>query len=115
MRQMPLGNFFEEQYHFAEMFNRLKLSDPEIGLLTAAMIVCPGKSFTRMSPLPLNITLGFDLWPLLSNTSVRMAGLSLIMLFGTLTKVINFAEWDLEENCVDCGVVALIQQLLIIS
>lgn len=47
MRQMPLGNFFEEQYHFAEMFNKLKLSDSEIGLLTAAMIVCPGKSFYR--------------------------------------------------------------------
>lgn len=40
--EMPMGKFFEEQYQFAELFNRLGLDDAEVGLLTASMIVCPG-------------------------------------------------------------------------
>ena len=40
---MPMGDFFEEQYRFAEPFNSLGLTDCEIGLICAVMILNPGK------------------------------------------------------------------------
>jgi len=40
---MPLGDFFCEQYKFANVVNQLELCDGEIGLLTAIMIINPGK------------------------------------------------------------------------
>jgi hypothetical protein len=43
VRQMPLGDFFEEQFHFAQTFNQLMLTDGEIGLLTAIMIINPDR------------------------------------------------------------------------
>ena len=39
---MPLGEFFEEQYKFADVFNRLKLNDAETGLVTAVMMMNEG-------------------------------------------------------------------------
>lgn len=42
IKLMPLGDFFEEQYKFADVFNELKLSDPETGLLSAIMLLNPG-------------------------------------------------------------------------
>jgi nuclear receptor subfamily 1 group D protein 3 len=41
IHQMPMGDFFQDMFKFAEVFNGLCLSDEEIGLLTAVMIVCP--------------------------------------------------------------------------
>jgi len=41
---MPLGDFFNEQYTFALKMNGLGLSDGEMGLLTAIMIMNPGQS-----------------------------------------------------------------------
>ena len=42
MIKMPMGTFFEEQYECSDIFNKLKLTDAEIGVLAAAMIICPG-------------------------------------------------------------------------
>ena len=42
LKLMPLGDFFEEQYKFADVFNELKLSDTETGLLSAIMLLNPG-------------------------------------------------------------------------
>jgi len=41
--EMPLGDFFNEQYTFALKMNSLGLTDGEIGLLTAIMIMNPGQ------------------------------------------------------------------------
>lgn len=41
---MPLGDFFEEQLKFALVFNQLHLTDGEVGLLTAIMIINPGEN-----------------------------------------------------------------------
>ena len=54
---LPKGDFFEQQFKFAEIFNRLHLDNGEIGLLTAVMILNPGESWTRRAncrydPLP---------------------------------------------------------------
>lgn len=43
MKTMPLGDFFEEQFKFAEIFNTLKLNDEETALLTGVMIMNPGE------------------------------------------------------------------------
>ncbi|XP_036357191.1 nuclear hormone receptor family member nhr-48 isoform X2 [Octopus sinensis] len=43
IREMPLGNFLEEFFLMAETFNPLKLSDQEIGLFTAVLIICPDR------------------------------------------------------------------------
>lgn len=42
MKLMPLGDFFEQQYKFADVFNILKLTDVEIAILTGVMILNPG-------------------------------------------------------------------------
>lgn len=39
VRHMPLGEFFEEQYKFADVFNRLQLNDAETGIVTAVMMM----------------------------------------------------------------------------
>jgi len=46
MQEMPLGAFFEEQHTFAMKMNSLCLSDSELGLLNAIMIMNPSKSWT---------------------------------------------------------------------
>lgn len=43
IHEMPLGDFFEEQFKFADVFNRLRLDDEEIGLLTSIMIINPDR------------------------------------------------------------------------
>lgn len=43
VRRMPLGDFFEEQLKFALVFNQLHLTDGEVGLLTAIMIINPDR------------------------------------------------------------------------
>ena len=45
---MALGEFFEEQFRFAEVFNRLHLNDGEVGLLAAIMIMNPGMSLFNL-------------------------------------------------------------------
>jgi len=40
---MPLGDFFDEQYTFALKMNSLGLTDGELGLLNAIMIMNPGQ------------------------------------------------------------------------
>jgi len=45
VQEMPLGDFFNEQYTFAMKVNALNLTDGEIGLLTAIMILNPGQLF----------------------------------------------------------------------
>jgi len=44
VKAMPMGEFFEQQFQFAIQFNQLQLTDGEVGLLTAALILNP----TRM-------------------------------------------------------------------
>jgi len=44
VQKMPLGDFFNEQYTFALKMNGLGLTDGEVGLLTAIMIMNPGQS-----------------------------------------------------------------------
>jgi len=41
---MPLGELFGEQFEYADAFNRLSLSDTEVGLVCAVMLFNPGKS-----------------------------------------------------------------------
>lgn len=40
---MPMGDFFEEFFVLAELFNPLKLTDGEIGIFTALLAMCPGE------------------------------------------------------------------------
>ena len=40
--KMPMGNLFVRQHAFAQGFNRLKLTDAEIGLFSTIMIVSAG-------------------------------------------------------------------------
>ena len=42
IKKMPMGVFFEEQFQFARIFNSLSLTDGEVGILTAIMIMNPG-------------------------------------------------------------------------
>jgi len=39
---MPMGDFFEVQCKFADVFNPLKLTDSEMGLLTGVIIMNAG-------------------------------------------------------------------------
>ena len=55
VQEMPLGNFFDEQYTFALKMNGLGLTDGEMGLLTAIMIMNPGQSWTCYSVQQLTI------------------------------------------------------------
>ncbi|XP_064604169.1 probable nuclear hormone receptor HR3 isoform X2 [Liolophura sinensis] len=41
VRAMPMGDFFEEFFVLAELFNPLKLTDGEIGIFTALLAMCP--------------------------------------------------------------------------
>ena len=43
VREMPLGDFFDELYTFALKMNSLGLTDGETGVLTAIMIMNPGQ------------------------------------------------------------------------
>jgi len=43
----PMGDFFYEQYKFADKFNVLRLSDPELAILSAIMILNPGQQVFR--------------------------------------------------------------------
>ena len=40
-----MGEFFEQQFQFAEMFSKLRLNDSEMGLLTSIMIMNPSEYF----------------------------------------------------------------------
>jgi len=42
IHRMPMGDFFEVQCKFADVFNPLKLTDGEIGLLTGVIIMNAG-------------------------------------------------------------------------
>jgi len=42
IHRMPMGDFFEIQCKFADVFNPLKLTDGEIGLLTGIIIMNAG-------------------------------------------------------------------------
>jgi len=61
IHRMPMGDFFEVQCKFADVFNPLKLTDSELGLLTGVMIMNAGQyafcgccflHFTYLSYLP---------------------------------------------------------------
>jgi hypothetical protein len=39
---MPMGDFFEEQFKFADIFNLLRLNDAEVGLFTGVLILNSG-------------------------------------------------------------------------
>jgi hypothetical protein len=45
VHKMPLGDLFLEQYDFADVFNRLNLSDSEVGLVCAIMLINSGLQF----------------------------------------------------------------------
>jgi len=40
---MPMGDFFYEQFKFAEKFNALQLADAELAILSAVVILNPGQ------------------------------------------------------------------------
>ena len=40
--RMPMGDFFEVQCKFADVFNQLRLTDGEVGLLTGVVIMNAG-------------------------------------------------------------------------
>lgn len=42
VKMLPMGEFMDEFFNVAEMFNPLKLTDGEIGLFTSTLIICPG-------------------------------------------------------------------------
>jgi len=42
IKLMPMGDFFEEQFKFADIFNLLRLNDAEVGLFTGIVILNPG-------------------------------------------------------------------------
>ena len=52
VRMMPMGDFFEQQFVFAKKFNQLALTDKEVGLLTAVMIMNPGVCTWRSASAP---------------------------------------------------------------
>jgi len=39
---MPMGSFLVEFFKVAKAFNPLQLTDGEIGIFTATLIICPG-------------------------------------------------------------------------
>ncbi|XP_062620130.1 ecdysone-induced protein 78C-like [Saccostrea cucullata] len=41
VKMLPMGEFMDEFFNVAEMFNPLKLTDGEIGLFTSTLIICP--------------------------------------------------------------------------
>ncbi|XP_041350395.1 probable nuclear hormone receptor HR3 [Gigantopelta aegis] len=41
---MPMGNFFQEFFKVASLFNPLRLTDGEIGLFTTVLIMCPERT-----------------------------------------------------------------------
>ena len=43
IKLMPMGDFFYDQFMFADKFNLLHLSDAELALLSAVMILNPGQ------------------------------------------------------------------------
>ncbi|KAL5013634.1 hypothetical protein ScPMuIL_007904 [Solemya velum] len=44
IKQMPMGHFFEEFFLVSERFNPLKLTDGEIGLFIAILMICPDRA-----------------------------------------------------------------------
>ncbi|BFZ10808.1 hypothetical protein BsWGS_13847 [Bradybaena similaris] len=43
IREMPIGPFLDEFFHVAKKFNPLHLTDGEIGLYTAVLMICPDR------------------------------------------------------------------------
>ena len=43
VKMMPMGEFFAEQMKYALRFNRMELTDSEIGLLLGLIIINPCK------------------------------------------------------------------------
>lgn len=43
VKMLPMGEFMDEFFNVAEMFNPLKLTDGEIGLFSSTLIISPGK------------------------------------------------------------------------
>lgn len=48
VKMLPMGEFMDEFFNVAEMFNPLKLTDGEIGLFTSTLIICPGTITTAI-------------------------------------------------------------------
>jgi hypothetical protein len=42
IKNMPMGPFVDEFFNVAEKMNPLRLTDEEIGIFSAALIMCPG-------------------------------------------------------------------------
>lgn len=47
VKMLPMGEFMDEFFNVAEMFNPLKLTDGEIGLFTSTLIICPERKGIR--------------------------------------------------------------------
>jgi len=48
IEKMPMGMFIMEFFNVAAQLNPLKLTDEEIGLFSACLIMCPGTSACRL-------------------------------------------------------------------
>lgn len=42
IRSMPMGPFIDEFFEVATQINPLELTDDEVGIFSAALIMCPG-------------------------------------------------------------------------
>lgn len=47
VREMPMGQFLDGFFYIASKFNPIGLTDSEIGLFTAILILCPSKYGAR--------------------------------------------------------------------
>ena len=45
---MPMGFFIEEFFNVAEQFNPIRITDEEIGIFSAVLLMCPGTMFSNL-------------------------------------------------------------------
>lgn len=48
IKNMPMGPFIDEFFNVAAQMNPLGLTDEEIGIFSATLIMCPGKNITML-------------------------------------------------------------------
>lgn len=64
IKNMPMGFFVQEFFNVAGQVNPLNLTDSEVGILSAALIMCPGK-------FNICLLLYFDKWLLVYNVKLK--------------------------------------------
>ena len=67
VKMLPMGEFMDEFFNVAEMFNPLKLTDGEIGLFTSTLIICPGTITSKILFLAVGLKKFYKVFCVVSN------------------------------------------------